>query len=238
MNNNGDEAWILGLSTSHGVAEVAAMTATGKILFEFDIQEYKSQSAQLLPKLNDALINANRLGNEASAVAVNVGPGGFTSLRTACGVTQGLCIAWGLPCVTASSFECMVGDWQAQGGTIKQSGVLCLVDARLQSLYGGLANFSEQGCLGEFSASIFADSGADLPSVENLLVLADQSVTKQLSVTPQHMGFARPSAVGLCSVAWAKFAEHGGQAAEEAQPFYLREKVAQTTAERLRARHA
>ncbi|NJM33221.1 MAG: tRNA (adenosine(37)-N6)-threonylcarbamoyltransferase complex dimerization subunit type 1 TsaB [Limnobacter sp.] len=88
---------ILGFSTSHGTAEVCAANAQGHLVFSYHIEDYRQQSAELLPRLVAALAAHGLQSSAFAALAVNIGPGGFTSLRTACGIAQGLGTAWHLP---------------------------------------------------------------------------------------------------------------------------------------------
>ena len=98
-------------------------------LFNFEITDYKSQSAQLLPMIQQHLDQANLKPAQCAAIAVDIGPGGFTSLRTACGVAQGLAVAWQVPTVPLTSFECMLtAQFQDQPVTV-------LMDARLNEIY-------------------------------------------------------------------------------------------------------
>lgn len=230
--------WLLAISTSHGVAEVYACDAAGGRLFSFEITDYKQQSARLLPELTQHLSEAGLGGQSAMAVAVNLGPGGFTSLRTACGVAQGLCVAWQVPCITASSFDAMWGHWILQGGSDKKD-VLCLLDAKLQSLYVGRTTQGDDLLIDPaFEPSIAKDDGTDLPAdLDNVLVLAEKLVIEKLVTTPKSLAVSHPSARGLAHVALAKWARGDYGDPMSAQPFYIREKVAQTTAERLAAKH-
>jgi len=137
--------FILAISTSSGVAKVAAATeplelnAHAADLFNFEITDYKSQSAQLLPLIQQHLELGNLKPAQCAAIAVDIGPGGFTSLRTACGIAQGLAVAWQVPTVPLSSFECLLPAWQ------QELPVTVLMDARLHEIYAACIQRTAQG---------------------------------------------------------------------------------------------
>src|SRR5204863_8244797 len=61
-------------------------------------------------------------------VAFGAGPGGFTGLRIACGLAQGLALARGLPVLGISAFEAIA---EEAGG---QRVAVC-IDARMSEIY-------------------------------------------------------------------------------------------------------
>lgn len=137
--------FLLAISTSSGVARVAAaaeplspLDLAGE-LFSFEITDYKSQSAQLLPKLEQQLQAAGLQAGQCAAIAADIGPGGFTSLRTACGIVQGLAVAWQVPVVTLTSFECMLPQLE------QAKPLAVLIDARLNEIYAAKIQRTAQG---------------------------------------------------------------------------------------------
>jgi tRNA threonylcarbamoyl adenosine modification protein YeaZ len=137
--------FILAISTSSGVAKVAAAAESlsqgdgSSELFSFEIIDYKSQSALLLPMTSQHLERAGLTPSLCAAVAVDIGPGGFTSLRTACGIAQGLAVAWKVPTVPLTSFECMMPANKAD------KPLTVLMDARLNEIYAACIQRTGQG---------------------------------------------------------------------------------------------
>jgi tRNA threonylcarbamoyladenosine biosynthesis protein TsaB len=77
----------------------------------------------------DALLSRHRLRVTAlDGIAFGEGPGSFTGLRIACGVTQGLAFAAGIPVLGVSSLLAMAESTQSDR-------VLCCVDARMREIY-------------------------------------------------------------------------------------------------------
>ena len=75
-------------------------------------------------------------------IALGAGPGSFTGLRIACGVVQGLALAWGCPVVQVSSFEAVAAKARAMHGD-RAERVWVALDARMGEVY--LAALQAQG---------------------------------------------------------------------------------------------
>ncbi|MDX1670329.1 MAG: tRNA (adenosine(37)-N6)-threonylcarbamoyltransferase complex dimerization subunit type 1 TsaB, partial [Limnobacter sp.] len=173
-----------------------------------------------------------------AGLAVNIGPGGFTSLRTACGVAQGLSVAWHLPTFPVSSFDCLVEQALAEKVQLLGKGAV-LIDARLNELYAlrRHANHTDT-----------ADQPVLLPLQEvtvaswlaecHWLVCDEPAfhLIKNFEALPTtHV--THVSARALARVGWRELKRGRSHRAHDCQPLYVREKVAETTAERLARRH-
>lgn len=227
-----DMKFILAISTSSGIARVAAVNESSRVLFQFEITDYKSQSVHLLPTIHERFHELNLQASQVVAIAVDVGPGGFTSLRTACGVAQGLAIAWQVPTVPLTSFECM----STAGGQPAVSTVL--IDARLNELYVATLQATDHGTQWLRPAGLLAvDCLPDLKSDFEGCLVCDPSalpIVRDASFTPLP---GEVSAVRLAELAWREL--QAGRAVKplDCQPLYVRDKVAQTTSERLALKH-
>lgn len=249
-----DSGFVLGLSTSSGAAHVAAVQAgsggtqllgaTFKVLFEFSITEYRSQSAELLPRLEQGMVQAGLTGANCLAIAVDIGPGGFTSLRTACGVAQGLATAWQVPCVPLSSFECMAATFAARKDPDVSKGgegveAACLMDARLQEVYAAQLVLQVERTLWIKQPGLLPYSSAALHEFtrEATNTLADAPIRADLLPQALAVGTSDVSlGFGTAALGHVRFS-HGVVATPlDCQPLYVREKVAQTTQERRAAR--
>lgn len=88
----------------------------------------RAHSGLMLPFVDAVLAEAGcRLG-DVDCIACGIGPGGFTGLRLACGVAQGLALAAGLPLIGVGSLEALALQ-QGDGA------VYVCVDARMNEVY-------------------------------------------------------------------------------------------------------
>jgi tRNA threonylcarbamoyladenosine biosynthesis protein TsaB len=226
--------FLLAISTSSGVARVAAaaeplspLDLAGE-LFSFEITDYKSQSAQLLPLIQAHFQKVGLKSTECVAIAVDIGPGGFTSLRTACGVAQGLAVAWKVPTVPLSSFECMLPL------PLPTRPVTVLMDARLNEIYA--ATLERLPCGTQWVQPPHLLPISILQTLEGEVV-CDSQLFAQITLASDSVKQGEVSAVRLGQLAWQEFAAGRVAGAIDCQPLYVRDKVAQTTTERLALKH-
>lgn len=199
-------------------------------------------SATLIPLAQQLLAEAGLTLSALDAICFGRGPGAFTGLRTACAVAQGLGFGSGRPVLPIDTLQAVAEEAHAQSGATH---VLALLDARMDEVYaqawwrapGGLWQRldgdaglprlmspeqvrapTEAGWqAGVMAGNAFAAYGERLPA----------------SLARQH---ALPTATALLRLAPALLAAGGAVPPEAAWPLYVRDKVAQTTAERLAAK--
>jgi len=226
--------FILAISTSSGVAKVAAAAEPSEAneiaacLFSFEITDYKSQSAQLLPLVQQHLEQAGLEPSQCAAIAVDIGPGGFTSLRTACGIAQGLSVAWQVPTVPLTSFECMLPACPpAQPLTV-------LIDARLNEIYAACIQRTTLGT--QWIKQPYLLAMGELQNAK-APAICDAQLYGQLQNLSPGVETGAVCATRLAQLAWQEFEAGRVAQAFDCQPLYVRDKVAQTTIERLALKH-
>src|SRR5664279_1025988 len=87
-------------------------------------------SERLLPWVHELLAEAGLALAQIDGIAFGAGPGGFTGLRLACGVAQGLAYGLDVPVVPVSTLEALA---LASG----ESDVWACLDARMNEVYSG-----------------------------------------------------------------------------------------------------
>lgn len=193
-------------------------------------------SATLLPAVQRLIAAAGTGFSELDAIAFGSGPGAFTGLRLACALAQGLAVPWNIPVVPVSSLAAMA--WTASDGAVGTR-ILSLLDARMEEVYCAAFEISERGCLEIAPVELLKPQALmtrTLPSVDcvcgnALIAYPDLQIwaDAENQVLPQIMPHAR--AVGELGL--FAFEGGGGMDAGLAIPGYVRNKVAQTVAERL-----
>jgi tRNA threonylcarbamoyladenosine biosynthesis protein TsaB len=103
-----------------------------QVLFEIAPQQH---SALILQQCEQLLSNANLTPSQLDAVAFGQGPGSFTGLRIAAGVTQGIAFAADLPVVGISTLAAQA---QKICTEYPEHVYLSAIDARMKEIYWAL----------------------------------------------------------------------------------------------------
>ncbi|MBR0644079.1 tRNA (adenosine(37)-N6)-threonylcarbamoyltransferase complex dimerization subunit type 1 TsaB [Plastoroseomonas hellenica] len=85
----------------------AAVLADGAVLAEAREDAARGQAALLPPMVDAVLARAGVAAPALSAVAVGVGPGGFTGLRAALALAEGIALGAGLPLIGVTTGEAL-----------------------------------------------------------------------------------------------------------------------------------
>jgi tRNA threonylcarbamoyladenosine biosynthesis protein TsaB len=190
-------------------------------------------SEVLLPWANQLLATAGIRLQHLDGIAFGAGPGGFTGLRLACGVTQGL--AWGLdlpvvPVSTLAALALTAGDGR----------VLACLDARMQEVYVAAYTVAGPCVTPVMTEKVGAAETVDLPEgtgwrgVGDGFAVAGACLRARLGERLVNDTAAHyPTAAAVASLAASILQQGGGVPAAQAWPLYVRDKVALTTAERL-----
>lgn len=221
---------ILAIETSTELASAALLRGDQVIAGEASGVQTHSQT--ILPIVQRLLAQAGIALAECDAVAFGAGPGSFTGVRTACGIAQGLAFGAGLPVIPVVTLQAMA---QACCEATGAPDVLAVLDARMDEVYWAQYRFA-----GQWQAIIEPTlSAASAVSPSGDVVACGNG----LSAYPSAFGnrrFAKdawpllmPHATGIARLAAIAFAEGRTVTPRDAQPLYLRNKVALTTSERL-----
>ena len=201
-------------------------------------------SAALIPAIQRLLAEAGLGFDTLDAIVFGRGPGSFTGLRTACAVAQGLAFGarsgQGTPVLPVDTLLAVAEEARQQHGCTQ---VLAVLDARMNEVYS--AHCTWQEATRQWSTD--ADFGLCPPDALTLSDAAQWTVAgnaqaaygERLLPQARHVP-ALPTATALLRLAPALLAAGAAVPASEALPRYIRDKVAQTTAEReaLRAQAA
>ncbi len=221
---------LLALDTSTEYLSLAILK--GDETFTFDINAGQTHSQIILPQIQ-ALLNAAGVQlKDLHGIAFGAGPGSFTGVRIAAGVSQGLGFGAGLPvegvctllalaeasgadkviaCLDArmgevyhAAYEKIAGSWQAviEPGLYKPSAVPAIQGGDWVGAGSGWQTYLEQ---------LIAIYGAQLQSIQPSLL---------------------PAASAILKLVQPVFASGDAKSASEAMPIYIRNRVALKTAER------
>ena len=115
----------------------------------------RGHAGRLLPMADELLREAGLTARDLDAIAFGRGPGGFTGLRIAAGIAQGLAAGGGKPVVPVSNLAAVAA--RAHG----RSHVLACMDARMGQVYWAVFD-----CSGERPRALTREHLSDPDGVE------------------------------------------------------------------------
>lgn len=243
-----NDFYILLFETSAKLCNVALISHTnGTIsLLKAEHAGRSDQTEHILPMAARLLQQAGISQQDLSAVAFGHGPGGFTGLRVACSVAQGIAAALSIPVIAVDNMQAIAMQSAAGDKAIH----VVLQDARMNEAY----------------AAVYKDTGTDWLCLQEPILIANTDIrswlelkvplwdTQSLSTWLAH-GTALTEFDGLadqiealggqlavageqtlidCMATIASTSWQAGHTLKPAQaaPLYVRDKVAFTSAER------
>lgn len=192
----------------------------------------QTHSASVLPMLQGLLAEAGITLADVDALAFGCGPGSFTGVRTACGLVQGLAVGAQCQAVPVVTLLAMAEAARDAGAG---DDVVALLDARMGEVYRARYRHDGRWQVVDAPALMSAEAAAVIdgsPAVcgNGLLAYPDAlAPLTALACFPQIV----PHAGTVASLAAAALERGESVAARDAQPLYLRNKVALTTVERM-----
>ena len=200
----------------------------------FAVREERAGPAhaeRVLPRVREVLGECGYALRDLDAIAFGAGPGAFTGVRIACGIAQGLSLGTGVPLVPVGTLEALAQEaWRAHRATR----VVACLDARMREVYA--ASYARDGdgwrvthapavsaphaALGDAGAFGAGDGFAIDPTLAARLGLAHHDAT------------LRPTARAVGELAVPLVRRGAAVAARDAEPLYVRHRVALTASER------
>lgn len=243
---------LLALETSSSCCSVALLrTQAGATqLASLEHEGSQEHAERLLPMVSQLLSQAGLSAQQLHAVAFGQGPGGFTGLRVACGVAQGIGLALEIPVLPVVSHQAVA----AQTEPRPDQAVVVALDARMNEVY--LAAYrmrpgpdqlpiwdvlQEPMLIAAAELALWTASALDRWSMPLETALSPLLAGDAWDVyaTAMHVpsswsraAIARPDAQAVARLAQAMFLQGKGELPEHVAPLYVRDKVAFTTAER------
>lgn len=223
---------LLAFDTSTERLSVAVQRADGQ-RFEHQGAGGAQASAALIPVVLALLAQAGLVLGDLQAIVFGRGPGSFTGLRTACSVAQGLAYGAGVPVLPVDTLLALAESARRTHGATR---VLALLDARMGEVYRAAYLRDGDGWARHGDIAVGAPEALALPAAGDWTlagnVFADYGARLPAALAGLPRVEALPTAGALLELAPALLAAGQAVPAAEALPLYIRDKVAQTTAER------
>jgi tRNA threonylcarbamoyladenosine biosynthesis protein TsaB len=200
----------------------------------FAVREERAGPAhaeRVLPRVREVLAECGYALGALDAIAFGAGPGAFTGVRIACGIAQGLGLGSGVPLVPVGTLDALAQEaWRAHGAVE----VAACLDARMREVYA--ATFVRDG--DEWRAVRPPTVGApdDVVATARAFGAGDAfALYPQLAARlalARHDATLKPTARAIGELAAPRVRRGETVAARDAEPVYVRHRVALTSAER------
>jgi len=220
---------ILALETSTQQCSAALLTNSG-ILEQSQVAE-RAHAEMILPMVASLLTEANLSLNQLDALAFGRGPGGFTGVRVATAVVQGLAFGAQLPVVPVSDLMALAAGANRVYGA---KHILACMDARMGQVYWCMYTAeAPNDFTANLSESLSAPASIQLPDSEEWFG-AGSGFNAYKDMLEAHLGSALygqdaallPVAQDIAVLARLRMTRGQAVSAEAALPVYLREQVA------------
>jgi len=203
----------------------AALSIDGELRERFEIAP-RAHTERVLPMIDELMAEADITISQVDAMAFGCGPGAFTGVRIAVGVTQGIAFAADLPVVPVSTLAALA---QGQEG----DRVLAALDARMNEVYWGAYQRNAAGLMERVDEECVSPpddvpcppgndwqgAGAGWAAYDAILSARCAGQLTSWDGT----GFPHARDVALLGIAGYEAGQ--GVSADQARPVYLRDKV-------------
>ncbi|MCP1198810.1 tRNA (adenosine(37)-N6)-threonylcarbamoyltransferase complex dimerization subunit type 1 TsaB [Notoacmeibacter sp. MSK16QG-6] len=131
---------LLAIDTASSSCAAALMDGEGTLLADEAEDRRTGHAERLIPMIADILFEAGLRKSDLSKIAVSVGPGSFTGVRTGIAAARGLALALSVPAVGVTTLEAMAADGRRLLGDVP---ILSAIDAGRGEVY--VASFDADG---------------------------------------------------------------------------------------------
>ncbi|MCS0582760.1 tRNA (adenosine(37)-N6)-threonylcarbamoyltransferase complex dimerization subunit type 1 TsaB [Massilia pinisoli] len=224
---------ILAIETSSELASCALLNGTDAAVLTRESAGVRTHSQSVLPMVQELLRDAGIALADCDAIAFGAGPGSFTGVRTACGVAQGLAFGARKPVLPLVTLEAMAEACRARKGA---TDVVAVLDARMGEVYWAQYRWMDGWQVVRepalcAPADVAPEPVTGLAACGNGFAAYPEAFASR-AFAADALPDILPHARELAVLGAAALASGRAVPADDAQPIYLRNKVAYTSAER------
>lgn len=233
---------ILAIETATEACSAALITNNSDetIISRFQLAP-REHTKLILPMMDEVLQEANIELNDIDAIAFSRGPGAFTGLRIAAGVAQGAALSVNKQVIPVSTLAALA--LQAVSQNIKVKIIIVALDARMGEVYWGVYRVQTGNVV------LVGEEKVSNPEVmlETMLSYSNKGVlvtgigwdaydeilfSKELPSTVCFIANQYPHASSVARLALTMWKVNKAVLPENAQPVYIRNKVAKKSTKR------
>jgi tRNA threonylcarbamoyladenosine biosynthesis protein TsaB len=219
---------ILSIDTSGQIFSIAILKQDAIELLEYPAS--KTNSEKILPEIRAMMSRLSINFSDIDGIAFGAGPGSFTGVRIASGIAYGIAYSLKIPIVGVNNLE-------ALATVLKNKYCISCIDARMKQVYLGVYQLNNR-CITSISPPGLYDPDA-LPDINipeatiigsGVAVYKNQLAKKYKHINLNFINKEYPLAGVIAKLALPRMNKSFDLS--QAQPIYIRNKVAQTILER------
>lgn len=196
----------------------------------------KKHTQRILPMIDELMTEAELKPQQLDGIAFSCGPGSFTGIRIATGITHGIALGADLPVVPVSTLAALAQTFFSQNS---ESVAFTAMDARMGEIFWGVYQQDLQGY-----AQLIDKEAVTLASTIQFPAISGVGIGTGFNVYQPQLKQALgqllqryetdnlPRAAAIAKLGALALANNQGLPVELAQPTYLRNKVAKKESER------
>lgn len=221
------DIYILSIETSQKVCSVA-IHKNQELLINTTLFSDKSASGQLVPIIEQSLLNCQLKTNNLNAIAVAKGPGSYTGLRIAVSTAKGLCLAIDTPLIAIDTLKAMAK--QVVEYFPKEYLFCPMLDARRMEVYCSIFD-SELNVVLDTNAKIIEEHTFSQLLTEKTVVFFGDGAEKSKAILGKNTNAIYleskffPSASTVGDLALCKYEKGEFENLVTFEPYYLKEFV-------------
>lgn len=220
---------VLAVETSTKLASVALLQ--NDALISRTSSETSQHSEIILPMIQQLLAEAGMKLFNCDVLAFGVGPGSFMGVRTACAIIQGLAFGIDILVTPIITLKAMA---QACLELHQATNVLTILDARMNEVYWGQYRYINNNWQVIIEPMLsnpieVQPQGTVLACGNGLITYSTTFINKNFTINS--LVKVMPHATQIAVLGYQMFKQGAAVLLENVQPFYLRNKIALTTAE-------
>jgi tRNA threonylcarbamoyladenosine biosynthesis protein TsaB len=198
----------------------------GEILGKESSSSDFDHTAQLTLLVDKCLKQSNLHLSEVDAIAVSIGPGSYTSLRTGLSTAKGMCYGLNLPLLTIDSLSIIAaGAIQEQAESEESTLYVPMIDARRMEVYTALFSSTGETLEAPHAAILTADSYRAYFEKGITLIFAGNGAPKFSSLASSPLALfssVQSNAAYMPALAEIAFQQKAFAELAYVEPFYLK----------------
>lgn len=224
---------VLAIDTSTEACSAALLWSDGEVRQRFIVTE-RGHAELILPMIDQLLAQAGCKLKDLDGLAFGRGPGGFTGLRIAAGVIQGLAYGAGLRVAPVSSLAAVAFLASSCPAAPSSDGILVCNDARMNEVYWGCYRFDpDEPCVPIVLATEAVGPADRVQPAPAVTRFAGNGIARypalQARLESAGLGYCEgvyPRADAIARIGERMLQQGEGVDAAEALPVYIRDDVA------------